>query len=192
VLVIDDGSTDNTSHVAKFNGAVVIRHQRNLGQGAALRSGFDYAIKNGLDIVITLDADGQHDPSYIDKFIKPIIEEKADLVIGSRFMREHREISFKTVAIRLFTLLVRLLTELQVTDVTCGYRAIRVSSLRKLKLTQNQYSAPEILIEAWKRKLRILEIPVHIYKRKFGLSKKRLMAYSFGLLFSILRTRLVL
>lgn len=141
--------------------------------------------------MITLDGDGQHDPSEIQKFVELISQGKADFVIGSRFKGRHYGISFKIAAIKFFTLLTRLLTGLRVTDVTCGYRALRVSTLKKLKITQNQYSAPEVLIEAWKRKLKIVEIPVHIHKRKFGSSKKRLRAYSFGLLFSILKTRFI-
>ncbi len=190
VLVADDGSSDDTSSIAERSGAVVIKHKRKMGQGAALRSGFCYAIENGLDIVVTLDADGQHDPSYIEDFIKPIIQGKADFVIGSRFKSGYYELSLKTVAIKFFTVLTRLLTGLQVTDVTCGFRAIRVSTLKKMRITQPQFSAPELLIEAWKRRLRIAEIPVRIFKRTFGLSKKRLMAYSFGLLLAVLQTRL--
>jgi len=90
VVVVDDGSSDLTAEVAERLGATVIRHKRNIGYGAALRSGFEHALKLNPKVVVTLDTDGQHDPNEIPNLVKPILEGKADVVIGSRFLRKGR------------------------------------------------------------------------------------------------------
>jgi glycosyltransferase involved in cell wall biosynthesis len=86
VLVIDDGSKDRTSKVARNAGAIVIRHDVNRGKGNALKTGFEYALSNGYDIVVTLDADGQHNPDEIPLLLEPILKGESDLVIGSRYL----------------------------------------------------------------------------------------------------------
>ncbi|EHR79127.1 glycosyl transferase [Thermococcus litoralis DSM 5473] len=86
VLVVDDGSKDRTSEIAQKAGAIVIRHEVNKGKGAALKTGFGYALANGYDVIVTIDADGQHNPDEIPLLLKPILEGEADLVIGSRYL----------------------------------------------------------------------------------------------------------
>jgi glycosyltransferase involved in cell wall biosynthesis len=86
VVVIDDGSEDRTSEMAKLAGAEVIRHPKNMGKGVALRTGFEHAGKNGCKVVITMDSDGQHDPDDIRKLVLPILNGEADIVNGSRYM----------------------------------------------------------------------------------------------------------
>ncbi|NJE09316.1 glycosyltransferase family 2 protein, partial [Thermococcus sp. M39] len=85
VLVVDDGSSDRTSEIAKEAGAIVKRHERNMGKGQALRTAFEYALSRGYSIVITIDADGQHNPDEIPLLVEPIIKGEADIVIGSRY-----------------------------------------------------------------------------------------------------------
>ena len=86
VLVVDDGSGDRTSEIAREAGAIVIRHNTNMGKGAALKTGFEYALSREYEIVVTLDADGQHNPDEIPLLMEPIIRGEADLVIGSRYL----------------------------------------------------------------------------------------------------------
>jgi len=88
VLVVDDGSTDRTSEIAQRAGAVVIRHPVNRGKGAALKTGFEYALSREYEVVVTLDADGQHNPDEIPLLMEPIIRGEADLVIGSRYLND--------------------------------------------------------------------------------------------------------
>ena len=94
VVVVDDGSLDDTSDVARMKGATVLRHPFNLGYGAALQTGYKYALQMRADVVIQMDADGQHDPSDINTLLRPILDDELDLVVGSRFLEDTaRELS---------------------------------------------------------------------------------------------------
>ena len=95
VLVVDDGSADRTSEIARNAGAFVIKHETNMGKGAALRTGFEYALSMDYKIVVTLDADGQHNPDEIPVLLEPIVNGKADLVIGSRYLNGAHRKEFK-------------------------------------------------------------------------------------------------
>lgn len=186
VLLVDDGSKDGTKEEAVKSGACVIHLPLNLGQGAALRTGFIIAKKENADIIITLDADGQHDPEEIPKFISFIEKGEADIVIGSRFRGTHESSSLvRYLGIKFFTGLVRMLTGMKISDLTCGFRAFRKEILEKLSLEQDQYSAPELLIKSALAGFKIIEIPVTIKQRPFGKPKKKLSKYWYGLLKSI-------
>jgi len=104
VIVCDDGSTDMTAEIAEALGAEVIRHKRNMGYGAAIGSLFRRAREIGADVMVTLDADGQHDPDYIPRLIKPIIKGEADIVIGSRFLGGDVEVpTYRRMILSTFT-----------------------------------------------------------------------------------------
>ncbi len=186
VLLIDDGSRDGTKDEARKSGANVVQFPINLGQGAALRTGFIIAKREQADIIITLDADGQHDPKEIPKFIHFIENEEADIVVGSRFLGEHESTSLiRYAGIKFFTGLVRMLTGVGISDLTCGFRAFRKEALENLSLEQDQYSAPELLIKGVSAGFKIVEVPVTITQRSFGKPKKKLSKYWYGLLKSI-------
>lgn len=182
-LVISDGSNDPTSDVAKATGAIVAEHPLNQGQGGALKTGFDIALKKNADIVVTMDADGQHPAVQLPDLVAPIIDDKADYVVGSRYVgldKSDNSLS-RRAGIRAFTFLINLMTKANVSDCTNGFRAIRGSSLKDLRLTEDRFSAPELIIEARKNNLRILEVPVTIQSRQSGKSKKPKLGYAFGL-----------
>jgi len=185
ILVIDDGSRDGTEEKAKEAGAHVVRLPFNLGQGTALRTGFIIAIREKADIIVTLDADGQHDPNEIPNLTKLIENGDADIVVGSRFLGEHKSTFVRFLGIKFFTWLVRMLVGVAISDLTCGYRAFRREVLENLFLEQNQYSAPELLIKGALAGFRIVEVPVKIKQRAFGKPKKKLSTYWYGLLRSI-------
>jgi hypothetical protein len=173
VLVIDDGSRDNTAAVAAAHGAHVVTHPVNSGQGAALQTGYLVAERLGVDIVVTLDADGQHDAGEMERLVKPIVEGRADFVVGSRRMGAHEsESKARDAGITLYTRLINLLGGTEVTDIANGYRAIRAARLQEIAFTEDQFHNPELLLGAARAGLRVIDVPVTIRRRQFGKSKK--------------------
>jgi glycosyltransferase involved in cell wall biosynthesis len=189
-IVIDDGSADDTAERALGAGAIVGSHSRNLGQGDALRTGFAVAERLGARVVVTMDADGQHDPTELPSLVGPVVAGDADYVQGSRFLGRYDDAGgARDLGIRGFTWLIRLLARADITDCTNGFRAIDGSSLTRLRLVEDRFSAAEILIEAAGRGLRIREVPVHIRSRGVGSSKKpRGLSYASGFLGAIIRS----
>src|SRR5439155_6353045 len=136
VLVIDDGSRDGTAGVARELGAHVVSLPVNSGQGAALQTGYLVGERLGVDIVVTLDADGQHDPMEMDRLVGPIVGGKADFVVGSRRMGAYdSESRARDAGISVYTRLINLLGGTQVSDIANGYRAIRASRLSEIAFT---------------------------------------------------------
>jgi glycosyltransferase involved in cell wall biosynthesis len=189
-VVVDDGSTDDTATRARAAGATVGTHRRNLGQGDALRTGFEVARRLDAAVVVTMDADGQHDPAELPDLVGPVVTGSADYVQGSRFQGAYDDAGgARDLGIRGFTLLLRLLTRAPITDCTNGFRAIDGPSLARFELVEDRFSAPEILIQAAGHGLRVREVPVHIRSREVGVSKKpRGLRYPFGFLGAILRS----
>ena len=163
VVVCDDGSTDLTGEIVEHMGADVVKHARNLGYGAAIQSLFEHAKELGADIFVTLDADGQHDPSEIPIIVKPIIDAVADVVIGSRFV-DKRLASvmpwYRRVGVKVITNLVNNSSKNSIKDAQSGFRAYNRKSLEALTVFENGMGASaEILIDASKHNLRICEVP---------------------------------
>ncbi|RRJ29480.1 DUF2304 family protein [Halocatena pleomorpha] len=182
-LVVSDGSTDGTAARLESTDAMVVIHPINQGQGSALRTGFEIAGQNGADIVVTMDANGQHPVEQLDALIEPIVTGKADYVVGSRYIGA--DSSGNTVhrrfGIRALTTLINAMTKAGITDCTNGFRAIRTSTLSEFTLTEERFSAPELLIEARKNGLRILEIPITVTQREAGNTKKPTLGDALGL-----------
>ena len=188
--VVDDGSSDATAAIAREEGVPVVTHVVNRGQGDALRTGFAIAQAVGADIVINLDADGQYKPEEIERLVKPIIEDRADFVLGSRFMGFYEEAgSVRHVGVVFFSRLISLLTGVKVSDCTNGFRAIRVSELHKLNLREDRFNANEIILEALKNKLRFDQVHVTMLSRAAGETKKPpKLAYPLGVFRVIIST----
>jgi hypothetical protein len=175
VLVIDDGSRDGTAAVARSLGAHVVSHPMNSGQGAALQTGYLVAERLGVDVVVTLDADGQHDPEQMDRLVEPIVADRADFVVGSRRMGESEgggDSRARDAGITIYTRLINLLGGTEVSDIANGYRAIRASRLAEIAFTEDQFHNPELLLGAARAGLRVLDVPVTIRRRTAGTSKK--------------------
>jgi hypothetical protein len=189
-VVVDDGSTDATASIARAEGVPVVTHVVNRGQGDALRTGFAIAQAERSQVVVNLDADGQYKPEELDRLLKPILEGKADFVLGSRFMGYYQEAgSVRHVGVVFFSRLISLLTGVKVSDCTNGYRAIRVSELHKLNLREDRFNANEIILEALKRKLRFEQVPVSMMSRAAGETKKPpKLAYPLGVFRVIIST----
>ncbi|HEX6711374.1 MAG TPA: glycosyltransferase family 2 protein [Rubrobacter sp.] len=189
-VVVDDGSTDATASIARAEGVPVVTHVVNRGQGDALRTGFAIARAEKSQVVVNLDADGQYKPEELDRLVGPIVEGKADFVLGSRFMGYYQEAgSVRHVGVVFFSRLISLLTGVRVSDCTNGYRAIRVSELHKLNLREDRFNANEIILEALKHKLRFEQVPVSMMSRAAGETKKPpKLAYPLGVFRVIIST----
>jgi glycosyltransferase involved in cell wall biosynthesis len=164
VLVYDDGSSDNTADVAEQNGAIVIRNARNRGYGRALNTLFQTAVIMKVDLVITIDSDGQHDPEQIPRLLQPLIENKADIVIGSRFLTSDDKTNvpkYRSFGIKTITKFTQAACFDKITDATSGFRAYSLNSLSKLHLQENGMAiSTEILLKASEANLRIVEVPI--------------------------------
>ena len=189
-VVVDDGSTDATEVITLEEGFPIVSHVVNRGQGDALRTGFAIAQLERAEIVINLDADGQYKPEEIERLVKPIIEDKADFVLGSRFMGFYEEAgSVRHVGVVFFSRLISLLTGIRISDCTNGFRAIRVSELHRLDLREDRFNATEIILEALKKKLRFAQVPVTMLSRAAGETKKPAkLAYPLGVFRVIIST----
>jgi hypothetical protein len=189
-VVVSDGSTDGTAERVAATAATGVEHPLNQGQGGALKTGFEIARQRSADIVVTMDADGQHPVEQLDTLVEPIIAGEADYVVGSRYVGVDDSGNGVTrqAGIRVFTKIINVMTKSTVTDCTNGFRAMRGSKLDELTLTEERFSAPELLIEARKNNLRIREIPVSIAQRETGTTKKPKLGYALGLTRTILTT----
>jgi hypothetical protein len=190
VLVIDDGSRDRTTRVAREAGALAIRSPVNRGGGAALRAGFDIGTLLGSKVAVTMDADGQHDPAEMEGLVQPIVDDRFDFVIGSRLIGEReKDSAVRLAGIYFFNAVIRFLTTATITDCSNGYRALRLETLEQIELRQDQYHTSELIIEAAKKGVRIGEAPVTVRRRLSGESKKgRNWFYGMSFAKTILKT----
>ena len=172
-IVVSDGSEDATAAVARDAGAFVAELPIRRGGGLALRVGYEIALRLGVQLVVTMDADGQHLAEELPDMIGPIVRDEADYVNGSRLLGTfERESMIRHVGVHVFSRLVTLLTGRRITDPSSGYRAARADLLRRLVLEQDQFWTSEILIEALRHRARVVEVPVNIVARAGGKSKK--------------------
>jgi len=173
ILVVNDGSTDSTVNIARQEGVFVLEHPYNMGIGATIQTGFLYAFRNGYDIAIQMDGDGQHHPESLPALIKPLIDGQADLVIGSRYLIDggYKSSLPRKLGIRFFTGLVWVFTRKRSTDPTSGFRAMDRKGLELFsKEYPSDYPEVESLIAAHKNGLRFEEIPVTMRDRQGGVS----------------------
>lgn len=176
VVVVDDGSADATTEAARAVGATVLRHAINRGQGAGLKTGTVAALRLGADIVVHIDADGQHDPSFIPVLVEPIRNGTADVVMGSRFMGLQpigvpltRKLLHR--AIRIFNSLVMGIPK-KLTDPQSGLRAMNAQAARKLDFKQDRMAhCSELLRLITRSELRWQEVPVKVIYSKDTLAK---------------------
>jgi len=169
IIVCDDGSSDFTSVIAKEMGAIVIKHKKNLGYGAAIRSLFLKARELDCDILITFDSDGQHKISDIDRVIQPIKDKQANMVIGSRFLGniEGDVPTYRKLGIKAITNLVNSNTRNKITDSQSGFRGYDKKTLEKIIPSESGMGvSTEILIKSNKYEFKIIEVPITILYEK--------------------------
>jgi len=171
LVVVDDGSEDDTGAIAERLGALVIRHGQNLGKGIALRDCFDWAKKNDVDVVVTLDADGQHDPDEIPSLINPILAGEADIAIGCRSSRPPGMTSQRRVAQKTLDALTGVKESGALVDSQSGFRAYSKRAVTSLEVSEwGMGVESEMLLNAKKAGLSICQVPVHM---EYGAEAKR-------------------
>ena len=173
IVVIDDGSTDETGRKAGAAGAIVVTHPINLGQGAALQTGIQFALRQGADTVVTFDADGQHRTADIDHLIDALTTNKADFALGSRFLGRAVAMPLsRRLLLMTATWFTRLTSGLKVSDTHNGLRAMTRCGASRIKLRQNRMAhASELLDEIAHSGLRYVEVPVTIEYSRYSLAK---------------------
>jgi glycosyltransferase involved in cell wall biosynthesis len=172
-IVVDDGSGDGTARAALGAGALVCRLGRNLGQGWALRAGYQLAARRRASVVATLDADGQHEPAELASIVGPVASGAADFAVGSRRLgRSEARAGLRRAGVVVFARVVSALTGTRVTDPSNGFRAFRPEVVQTVRLYQPQYQAAELLIGALSAGFEVVEVPVTIRARTAGASKK--------------------
>jgi len=175
VIVINDGSKDKTKEILEKNKIPHINLINNLGIGGAVQTGYKYALENGFDIAIQFDGDGQHDINYVKDIIKPIEDNKANMVIGSRFIVKDKE-GFKSskarrIGINIISFFIKIKTGKKIYDVTSGFRAIDRELLELFKeYYPVEYPEPISSVNALKKGFRIEEVPVVMKRREEGKS----------------------
>ena len=173
VIVVSDGSKDDTVAEASEAGALVCDPKVNRGQGAALRLGYRLAREGGAEYIVTTDADGQYNPAEIELLMEPILAGEADFVTGSRRLgSEETKDPVRKAGVRFFALAISTLTGQKISDTTFGLRAMRAEVTGAVLLEQPQYQASELLIGVITHGYRVVERPATIHKRQVGKSKK--------------------
>lgn len=194
ILVIDDGSNDNTVQVAKDAGAdEIISHPTNKGLGAAFRTGLNLSLEKNADIIVSIDADGQFNPKDIPKLIEPILNDETDFVTASRFMDKNFESDMQFIrkfGNKIVTKIINILTNQEFTDTQCGFRAYSKKAALKLNIFGDYTYTQEVFLNLVEEELRIKEIPLEvIYKdeRKSRLIKNPL-SYAINVITIIIKT----
>ena len=190
VVIPAYNEADSVGDVIRQIPPEVARHVINRGGGAALRTGYRLMAESGALVVVTLDADGQHLPSEMERLVKPVLDDEVDVAHGSRVLGEaDPNTRSREFGIVFFNKLVSFITRTKVSDCSNGYRAVRTSVLPQLVLRQEQFHTSEFLIEAIKRGVPAMEVPVTVAKRTHGHSKKPAVTrYGLGFANAIVRT----
>ena len=191
VVVVNDGSRDGTAAVARRAGAIVVSHPFNMGYGAAIQTGYKYARDKGYDYLVQLDADGQHDPTCIPSLLAAVIDGRADIAIGSRFLgSSYRPTLARRAGMALFRRIVALVTGLSVTDTTSGFQAFNRDVIRffATDIFPVDYPDADMLIMLHRSGFRMTEVPVRMFENSEGKSMHsgiKPLYYMFKMLLSI-------
>lgn len=191
VLVIDDGSNDNTSKIAKSSGARVITHTKNLGKGFALKDGFNFA--KDYDLVVTIDGDGQHNPDEIPILIDPILNDGADFVNGSRYLNgfEENTPTYRRIGQKVLDIATNISAGIKVTDSQSGFRAFSKKAISVFRFNDAGFGIEsEMLADAADNNLKIVEVPITVRYNVDG-STKDPVTHGVGVLLKIIKDKII-
>lgn len=193
VIVVDDGSSDDTGAKALRAGAVVATHSINRDQGGALQTGITLALHRGADVVVTYDADGQFVADEIERVVEPLLLGSTDVVLGSRFLQSTSSIPmFRKCMLSFAAWVTKAYTGLQVTDTHNGFRAFSRTAAEKIVITQRRKAhASEILEQIKKHKLRYVEVPVTVRYTEYSMTKGQKATDSFKIIWDLIFSRIV-
>lgn len=172
-VVINDCSTDNTREICENQNYNIVNLSVNLGIGGAVQTGYKYGVRNGYDLAVQVDGDGQHDPQFLNKMSEYLLETGADMVIGSRFIEKKgfQSSGARRTGIKYFTFLIRLMTGKTVTDPTSGLRMVNRDVMEMFALDYpKDYPEPESVVAVLRRGKKVKEIPVIMRERNGGVS----------------------
>jgi glycosyltransferase involved in cell wall biosynthesis len=188
VVVVSDGSRDRTAEEATSAGAAVLRHPINLGQGAALQTGIDYALSRDADYIVTFDADGQHRVADIGALLAKLKSENADIAFGSRFLGEAVGITpRRRLVLKLGVLFNFIFTGLMMTDAHNGLRVMTADSARKIRIRQNGMAhASEFVEQVARLKLRWIEVPIVVIYTDYSAAKGQRLGNSFNIALDVI------
>jgi len=191
VVVVDDGSTDDTGAVARQHGAVVLRHALNRGQGAALQTGLDYALGHGASYVATFDADGQHNPDDIPHMLARMEQEQVDVALGSRFLGQAVGMPAKRrLTLKAATLFQKLSTGLNLTDAHNGLRLFSRAAAKAIRIQQDRMAhASEIVAQIGRQRLKYVEVPCTIRYTEYSMAKGQKLSGSLTILLDLAMRR---
>lgn len=190
IIVVNDGSGDRTAEIARAHNAFVVNHIINRGLGASIGTGFEVAKRHGAEVVVTLDADGQHDPTEISKLIVAI-EKGADVVIGSRMIEKKGMPWYRQIANTLGNLVTFFLFGAFVTDSQSGFRAFTAYALRQIKIQTNRMEvSSELIAETKRHKLTLVEVPIKAIYTDYSLSKGQSFAVGLKTLVKLVLRRI--
>ncbi|MGV8171588.1 MAG: glycosyltransferase family 2 protein [Candidatus Woesearchaeota archaeon] len=170
IVVVDDGSKDNTYDVALSAGVTVLHHVVNRGQGAALKTGIDYALISGADLIITFDADGQHRVEDLDAMIAPVKSGKYDVTLGSRFLKDVRVPFFRRLTLKIAILVVWFFYGVKMSDAHNGFRVMSRKAAKMINITSDKMEhASQIVEQIYRKGLRYKEVPITILYTDYAL-----------------------
>lgn len=184
VIVVDDGSVDGSADRAFAAGATVLSHPLNLGQGAALQTGIEYALRKGAEYIVTFDADGQHAPDDIAGAVETLKRSEVDVLLGSRFLGRAIDMpGAKRVVLKLAVAFTRFTTGLKLTDTHNGFRVLTRAAAQRIRLRQNRMShASDLLEQVAELKLRYAEYPVEVRYTDYSRRKGQPLSAAFHIL----------
>lgn len=192
IIVVDDGSKDNSGKIAKSEGAKVYRHIINRGLGAALGTGIQAATETDCRVIVTYDSDGQHIPSYVEKAVKPIIQGKADAVIGSRLINPKGMPPIRVFGNWLFNCITYVLFGTWTTDSQSGLRAFSKNAAKKINIKTNRMEvSSEIIKEIGRNKLKFKEVPIKAIYTDYSMMKGQSNLNAFNITFKLFFKRLL-
>ena len=172
-MIINDCSRDNTRKICEEKGYNIVNLPINLGIGGAVQTGYKYAVRNGYDMAVQVDGDGQHDPKFLEEMAAYLEEHDVDMVIGSRFIEKQgfQSSGLRRVGIRFFTALIKVMTGKRITDPTSGLRMVGKNVLQIFSEEYpKDYPEPETVVGILRRGMKVEEIPVIMHEREGGVS----------------------